>query len=237
MKHTKLLAEKRKILGKKVKKLRRAGITPGNIYGKNIKSQSIQVDTKKFIEVYSEVGETGLVDITLADQTIPVLIQNVNKNFRNQILHADFYQVNLKEKVKAAVPLEVVGEPKAVTDKIGLLMNIISEVEVEALPEELPDNIEVNVEHLANIDDQITVGELKVAQGIEILTDKEQVVAKIGELVTKEAQEEAAAEEAAAEAAKEEGAAEGESAEGEKSSGETEGSKEASTEPKEEAKE
>ena len=208
MKHTKLTAEKRTILGKKLKKLRRDGITPGNVYGKNIKSQAVQVDTKEFSEIYKEVGETGLVDLTLSDQVIPVLVQNVNKNFRNQVLHADFYQVNLKEKVKAAVPLEIIGEPKAVTDKIGLLMNILSEVEVEALPEELPEKIEINVEHLANIDEQVTVADLKVPAGVEILTDKEQVVSKIGELVTKEAAEEAAAEAAAAEAAKVEGGAE-----------------------------
>lgn len=205
MKHTKLLAEKRKVLGKQVKKLRRDGITPGNVYGKHIKSQSVQVKTDDFIKVYSEVGETGLVDLTIGEEVTPVLVQNVNKNFRSQIMHADFFAVNLKEKVKAAVPLEVTGEPKAVTDKIGLLMHVLSEVEVEALPEELPDNIGVNVEHLANIDDQITVAELKVPTGVEILTDKELVVVKIGELVTKEAAEEAAAEEAAAEAAKTEG--------------------------------
>lgn len=237
MKHTKLVAEKRIILGKKLKKLRRDGITPGNVYGKNIKSQAIQVDSREFLNVYSEVGETGLVDLTLTDQTIPVLVQNVNKNFRNQILHADFYQVNLKEKVKAAVPLIVVGEPKAVTDKIGLLMNILSEVEVEALPEELPENIEVDVEHLANVDDQITVGELKAPAGVEVLTDKEQVVSKIGELVTKEAQEEAAAEEAAAEAAKEEAgtetATEGKESTGEGSESTTGEAKAAAEEPKE----
>lgn len=209
MKHTKLVVEKRKILGKKVKQLRRDGIIPANVYGKNIKSQAVQVKADEFLKIHDEVGETGLVDLTIGEEVIPVLIQHVNTDFRHQILHADFYQVNLKEKVKAAVPLEVIGEPKAVTDKAGLLMNILSEVEVEALPEELPERIEVNVEHLTNVDDQITVAELKVPAGVEILTDKEQVVSKIGELVTKEAQEEAAAEEAAAEAAKAEGGAEG----------------------------
>jgi large subunit ribosomal protein L25 len=211
MKHEKLKIEKRKVLGKQVKKLRRDGIIPGNIYGKNIKSEAVQVDAKLFSDVYKEAGETGLVDVDLDGKLTPVLIHNVHKNFRNQVLHADFFQVNLKEKVKTMVPLEILGEPKAVTDKIGLLMNILSEVEVEALPEELPEKIEVNVEHLANIDEQITVGDLKIPTGVEVLTDPAQVVSKIGELVTKEAQEEAAAEEAAAEAAKTEGA-EGEAA-------------------------
>lgn len=211
MKHEKLKVEKRKVIGKQVKKLRRDGIIPGNVYGKNIKSEAVQADAKEFNTVYKEAGETGLVDIELDGKTTPVLIHNVHKNFRNQVLHADFFQVNLKEKVKTMVPLEIIGEPKAVIDKIGLLMNILSEVEVEALPEELPEKIDVNVEHLANIDDQITVADLKVPAGVEVLTDPSQVVSKIGELVTKEAQEEAEAEAAAAEAAKEEGAvAEGE---------------------------
>jgi len=201
MKHEKLKVEKRKVLGKQVKKLRREGIIPTNVYGKNIKSQSLQVDAKEFANVYREAGKTGLVDLELDKKSTPVLIHNVQANFRGNVLHADFYQVDLTQKVKAMVPIEVVGEPKAVVDKIGILMNIVDEIEVEALPEELPENIEVNVENLANIDDQITVADLKVSQGVTILTDSSQVVSKIGELVTKEAAEQALEEAAAAQAA------------------------------------
>jgi len=222
MKHEKLKAEKRKVLGKHVKKLRREGILPANVYGKSIKSESLQVSLAEFDKVYKEAGETGLVDLEFDGKSIPVLIHNVTSNFRGQVFHADFFQVNLKEKVKAMVPLEVVGEPKAVTEKIGLLMNILSEIEVEALPEELPEKIDVNVEHLANIDDQITVADLKIPTGVEVLSDKEQVVSKIGELVTKEAQEQAAADAAAAEEAKAESGAEAaEGDEGTASEGET----------------
>ena len=226
MKRHKLSVEKRKVLGKQVKKLRREGILPGNVYGKEIKSTSVQVSLKDFMPVFKEAGETGLVDLALEGKTIPVLIQNVQSDYRNNVLHADFYQVNLKEKVKSAVPLEIIGEPKAVTEKIGLLINILSEVEVEALPEELPEKIEVNVEHLAAVDDQITVGDLKVSAGVTILTDATQVVSKIDELVSKEAQELAAEEAAAAEAAKAEaGAAEG--AEGAPAEGAAEGEEKA----------
>jgi len=206
MKRESLKVEKRKILGKKVKKLRRDGITPANVYGKDIKSQAVQVPTKEFMSVYGEAGETGLVDLNLEGKTIPVLIQNVYKDYKSNVLHADFFQVNLKEKVKANIPIEIVGEPKAVVDKIGILMNIISEVEVEALPTDLPEKIDVKVEHLVNIGDQITVGDLKIPQGVEVLTDAGQIVAKIDELVSKEAQEQAVQEAAAAEAAKAEGA-------------------------------
>lgn len=214
MKRHKLAVEKRKILGKQIKKLRREGILPGNIFGKNIKSTSVQVQLKEFNPVYKEAGSTGLVDLELDGKIIPVLIQDLQTDYKNNVLHANFYQVNLKEKVKSAIPLEIVGEPKAVTEKVGLLMNILSEVEVEALPEDLPEHIEVNVEHLAAVDDQITVADLKVPAGVEVLTDPTQVVSKIDELVSKEAQELAAEEAAAAEAAKAEaGAVEG--AEGE----------------------
>ncbi len=239
MKREKLKVEKRKVLGKQVKKLRREGILPANIYGKNMKSTSVQVPLKEFSAVFKEAGETGLVDVELDSKLIPVLIHNVHSDFRGNVLHADFFQVNLKEKVKSTVPIEVVGEPKAVTDKIGILMNILDEVEVEALPEELPEHIEINVENLANIDDQVTVADLKVPAGVTVLSDPNQVVSKIGELVTKEAAEEAAAEAAAAEAAKAEAA---EAAEGEQpAEGEVpaEGEAPASQrgEPKEEAKE
>lgn len=207
VKHPKLKVEKRKILGKKVKKLRRSGITPGNVYGKDIKSTAVQLPIAEFMGVYKESGETTLVDLELDGKTLPVLIQNVYRDFRGNVLHADFFQVNLKEKVKANVALELVGEPKAVTEKIGILMHILPEIEVEALPEALPENIEVQVEHLAQINDQITVADLKVPEGVTVLTDEGQVIAKIEELVSKEALEEAAAEAAAAEAAKAETAA------------------------------
>ena len=217
MKRYSLKVEKRKVLGKKVKKLRRDGIIPGNIYGKDIKSQAVQIPAKDFTKVYEEAGETGLVDVSLDSQVIPVLIHNVHTNYRDDVLHADFFKVNLKEKVKTMVPIEFMGEAKAEIDKIGLLEKIMSELEVEALPTELPENIPVNVAHLSQIDQQITVGNLKPPAEITILSDEALVIAKIGELISKEAQEQmaqeaAAAEAAAAESATEEGAvpAEGE---------------------------
>ncbi|MBI4097413.1 MAG: 50S ribosomal protein L25 [Candidatus Levybacteria bacterium] len=201
MKRLQLAAEPRKITGKKVKKLRREGILPANVYGKDIKSQSLQLPLAQFQKVFAEAGETGVVDLTYGTKTIPVLIHNLHTDYRNTPLHADFFKVNLKEKVTAMVPVEIIGEPKAVTDKIGLLMEITPEVEVEALPTDLPEKIELNVEGLANIDDQVLVSDLKKPEGVEILTDPNLVVVKIGELVSKEAQEQAAEEAAAAQAA------------------------------------
>lgn len=192
-------------MGKKVKKLRREGLLPANVYGKDIKSQSLELPLVDFQKVFSEAGETGLVDLKVGAQTIPVLIHSLQTDYRRTPLHADFFKVNLKEKVTAMVPVEIVGEPKAVTDQLGLLMEITQEIEVEALPTDLPENVPVNVEHLASVDDQITVADLKSPPTITITSDPNLVIVKIGELVSKEAQEQAAEEAAAAEAAAAEG--------------------------------
>jgi large subunit ribosomal protein L25 len=214
MKHEVLKVEKRKILGKKVKQLRRDGFIPANIYGKDVKSEALQVAQKDFEKVFKEAGTSGLVDLQFDGKTIPVLIHNLQTDYHNNILHADFYKVNLKEKVKTEVALEFVGEPKAVTDKVGLLMPIMSVVEIEALPEALPENIQVNVEPLAAVDQQITIADIKAPEGVTILNDPAQVVVKISELVSKEAAEQAAEEAAAAEEAKAEEGAEGAPVEG-----------------------
>src|SRR5882724_5826053 len=213
MKHPQLVSEPRTVLGKKVKKLRREGLVPANVYGKGLESTAIQVKLADFQAVYKEVGETGLVDLQFDGKTKPVLIKNLQMAFPlHTPLHVDFYQVNLKEKVKTMVPVVLTGEPKAVTDQVGLLLQTLAEVEIEALPAELPENIEASVEHLAAVDDQVSVEDLKVPEGVTILTAPDQIVAKIGELVVEEPEPEAPAEgeEAAAEGA------EGEAADGEK---------------------
>ncbi len=216
MKREKLTVTKRKITGKKVKQLRRDGILPANIYGKDFKSVSVQVPLKDFEKVYKEAGETGVVDIEIESKTIPVLIHSVAEDYLGNLLHADFYKVNLSEKVKTMVPVLVVGEPKVVADNTGLLMNITTEIEVEALPTDLPENIEINVEGLANVGDQVTVADVKAPTGVKIITDPGQVIVKIDELVSKEAQEQASEEAAAAEEAKAEAGEEAAPAEGEK---------------------
>jgi large subunit ribosomal protein L25 len=207
MKHPLLVAQERKVLGKQVKKLRREGLLPANVYGKNIPSVSLQVQLADFDKVYKEVGETGLIDLQFNGETRPVLTKNLQMNFRSHApLHADFYLVNLKEKIKAMVPVLLIGEAQAVTDKVGMLLQTLSDVEIEALPEQLAENIEVAIDHLAALDDHITVGDLKAPEGVTILTDAGQTVAKITELVIEEPEPEVT----------EETPAEGETAEGEK---------------------
>ncbi|HEX7041885.1 MAG TPA: 50S ribosomal protein L25 [Patescibacteria group bacterium] len=225
-KHT-LSVKKREIFGKKVKKLRREGTLPGNIYGHDFPSEAVQMAAKDFEEVFEKAGHSGIVELKLGDKTIPTLVHEVTRDhITRDFQHVDFYKVNLKEKVKAVIPLVITGEPKAVTDKLGLLMNSLSEVEVEALPTDLPEKIEVDVTNLSEVGESIKVSDLKVSADVTILTEPEHEISRIAELVSKEAEEQAAAEAEAAEGEATEGQAE-----------ETPKEEGAEETPKEEAKE
>src|SRR3990167_3716991 len=214
MEQTPLKAQPRKILGRKVKTLRREGLIPAHVFGRKVKTTHIQLKATEFGKVFEKVGETGIIDLTVDNEKKPVLVKNVQMHPVNDIpLHIDFYQVNLSEKVKVNVPLEIIGEAPAVHKKIGVLLTPISELEIEALPADLPENIQVDVSNFGNVGDETKVKDLKIDRAkVEIHADEELVVAQIGELVTKEmeaveAEVEAEQAEAAAEKATEVGAA------------------------------
>ncbi|MBI4062304.1 50S ribosomal protein L25 [Candidatus Gottesmanbacteria bacterium] len=203
MKKYTLTAQTRQILGRKVKQLRKRGEIPATVYGKNVKSVSISVSGDAFEKVYKQTGETGLIELTLGSHVRPVLINSVQRHPVNRdILHVEFRHVDLKEKVKTNVPLALVGEAKAVTDKIGVLLTILDSVEVEALPTNLPENIKLDVSGLAQVNDEFKVKDLKAPTGVVIVDDGQLTLVKVGALVSREA-EVLAAEEAARKAAAE----------------------------------
>jgi large subunit ribosomal protein L25 len=181
-KKIKLTVEKRKIAGRKVKVLRREGVLPANIYGKNVKSLAVQLPLKSFLPVYQQAGETGLVELKVEseEKPRPALIHNVQfQPVTDQPIHTDFYQVSLKEKVTTPVPIELIGESPAVKEKVGILIQPLAEVEVEALPTDLPEKIEVDISGLKNVDEAVVVGDVKVGEGVKILTEPQQILVKI----------------------------------------------------------
>lgn len=213
MEQVPLKAQKRTILGRKVKTLRREGIIPAHVFGHKVKTEHVQVTENEFLKVFEKTGETGIIDLAIDGQKKPVLVKNIQLHpATDKLLHIDFYQVNLTEKVKVNVPLEIIGQSPAAHKKIGVLLTPISELEIEALPANLPENIEVDVSKLESVGDEIKVKDLKVDRNkIEIHADEEMVVAQVGELVTKEMEAlEAEVEAEQAEAAEEKAAEEGE---------------------------
>lgn len=218
-----LHAEERTVIGKKVKKLRANGKLPGHVFGKGVDGENVAVDTKNFLKIFHDAGETSLIDLKISDEKIrPVLIRGVDYDpVSEEPLNVDFYQVNLKEKVKVPVPLVLIGDqPESVHLGEAIVLQTLNEVEVEALPADLVEKIEVDISSLKQIDDAITLGQLNYdREKLTIHADPEEIVTKLAPAVTAEMEkllEEEAAEKAAAaaEAAPEEGAvpAEGEEA-------------------------
>lgn len=176
-----LKAEIRKISGRKVKNLRKDGILPGNISGKKIKSEAVQVVFKDFAKVYKEVGETGLLTLEIGKEEKPVLIHNLQVNpVSDAPVHVDFLQVDLKEKVEADVPVELTGESPAEKQAMGTVVQYLNEIKVEALPMDLPEKFEVDTSELVEVDQSIMVKDLKVDRSkVDIKTGPEELVVKV----------------------------------------------------------
>ncbi len=180
-----LSVEPRKIFGKKVKTLRKQGILPANVFGNKVASTAVQVKSTAFRPVYEHAGETQIVYVKVEGETDerPILVTNVSYDpMSGDVLHIDLRQVNLKEKVTANIPVEIIGEAPAVKDLQASLITSLDEIEVEALPTDLPENITIDVSGLKNIGDSIKVADLNIDRTkIEVLDDPETVVITVAQ--------------------------------------------------------
>lgn len=219
-----LKAQERDVLGKKVKKLRKSGQLPGHVFGKGLEGENVLVSASEFIKAFHLVGGSGLIDLKIgAEKVRPVLVREVQYDpMSGAPIHIDFFQVNLKETVKVSVPIVLIGEqPESVHLGEAIVLQTLNEIEVEALPTDLVENIEVDIASLKAIDDAITVGQLNYDKSkLTISVPEEEIVVKLAPAVTAEMEqllEEQAAEtaEAAEQQAAEEGAEGGEAKEGE----------------------
>ena len=176
----KIEAQLRTILGKKVKYLRAEGLTPATVYGKGIEPISIQLVTKELEKLFEEVGKSGLVDLSVDGKVVPVLFKNPQYHtVEGNLVHVDCHQVNLKEKITTTIPIEFVGESPSV--KLGnVLVEVLMEIEVEALPTDLPEKIVVDLSVLETVESVITVADLKIDRTIlEVKNSPDQVIVKV----------------------------------------------------------
>ncbi len=175
-----LQASPRTVLGKKVRHLRRQGMLPANLFGHNLASQALQVEEKAFQRAFAQAGMNTLVSLKVAGaEPKMVLIRGLQRNpLKRNLLHVDFYQVAMMEKLTAQVPLVFVGEAPGVAAG-GILLHNIDEVEIECLPGDLVRHIDVDISGLQEIDDTIYVKNLQVSAAIRILRDPDEVVVKI----------------------------------------------------------
>lgn len=185
--------------GKTVKMLRKQGILPGTVYGKDMKSISVQFPTDAFVTLYKEAGETGLVELVVDGKVLPVLVHSVQVHaVTDSLIHVEFHKVNLKEKIHAKVSIEQTGESPASAQKLGVLLVLHDAIEVEALPTDLPEKISVDLTRLTGVGSDITAGSVELPSGVTLISDPTLVLVKIGQLVTKEAEAEVAADAAQA---------------------------------------
>lgn len=179
-----LKAKAREEIGKKVKLLRKEGLLPANVFGKKIKSQAVTIDAKEFDKVYKEAGETSLITLVFEGskkEERPVLVSNIQLHAATgDVLHVDFHQVDLKEKVTASVPVEMAGEAPAEKQGVGTAVLYVDEVEVEALPTDLPEKFVVDISNLSEVDQAVYVKDLKIDKNkVEIKGDLEAILVKV----------------------------------------------------------
>lgn len=180
MSHSELKVEKRTIVGNQVRKLRRENIIPSVVYSNSIKPINIQINIGEFIKVYKEAGKTHVIDLTIGDEIIPTIVQDLDINpITQQVRHVDFLAVNLKEKVTATVPVLLIGEAKGVKENALVLTQNTKELQVIALPDNIPELIEVNVTNLYQIGENISINDLSKSDSYEISEDDNLILASL----------------------------------------------------------
>jgi len=218
MEGLKLEADKRDILGKKTRFLRRKGITPAHLFGHGLESQALQCDTAKLNKLIARAGRTRLVSLGVKGDKEPrsVFIREIQRDPRTgELLHVDLFQVRKAEKIKVDVPIILVGEAPIMKTKGYTLIHSLTSLSIECLPDKLPPQIEVDLSPLEEVGQAIHVSDITLSPDITLHTDLEQMVVKVTEArveveevpvpeeVAAEAEGEAVAEEGAEEKAEE----------------------------------
>jgi len=214
-------AQKRIKLGHSAKNLLNEGFIPAELYGHGVENVHIKFPTKEFMRVYENAGESSIVTVVLEKEEYQALIYGVQYDtLGERVIHVDLYRVKMDEEITTEVPLRFVGEAPAVKEQGGILVKALEELEIEALPKDLPHDIEVDLSSLAQLHSSIHVKDLSVPSGVTITAEPDAVIATITE--QKEEEPEEIPEEASVQEEKEPGALREE----EKSEKETGGEKE-----------
>jgi len=185
---------KREILGKKVRFLRRQGITPVHLFGHGIESQALQCDTAKLQQVLAEAGKTKLINFKIDGEkkARSVIVREVEIELpRRGLVHVDFYQVRKAEEMKVEVPVVLVGEAPALKLRDNTLLQELDTLSVECLPANIPASVELDISSLTESEQVLRVKDIELEKGVTVLNDPEVVVAKISARRVEEVVEEA----------------------------------------------
>lgn len=205
MEKLKLKANKREILGKKTRFLRRQGVTPTHLFGDGVDSLALQCDTPTLQKTIARAGMTRIIALDVEGDKNPhsVFIREIQKEPRSgALLHVDFYQVKMTEKIKFDVPIVLTGEAPAMKEKGRTVSHSLTSLNVECFPDDLPPQIEVDLSPLEDVEQAIFVRDIVLGSGVTVLDEPDQMVVKVSE-VRMEVEEEVVPEELEAEEAEE----------------------------------
>ncbi len=173
-------AQARTLFGKKLRKFRHQGNVPANVFGPKFKSLSVSVELKSFNKIYKVAEETGIIYLKVAKDELPVLIRGVQRHpVSHSLLHIDFRKVDLSQKIETEVPIKTVGQSEAVVQKGGVLLTQANTVKVEALPEEIPHEVEIDITPLTEIGGEIKVANLPKSDKYTVKEDPEKVLISV----------------------------------------------------------
>jgi len=196
VKREELTASRRDVLGKKVRFLRRKGLTPANVYGANIESIPVQIETSLLERLIASVGRNALITLKVDGKRKVAMIRDIDRDaLTDVLLHVDFFQVEMTHKVKVEVPLVFIGESPVEKVSRLLLLHNLSALQVEAFPSDLPKNIEVDISQLAEANQAIHVRDVPVGDNVEVLTELSELVVQVMESRVEAEAEEIVAEE------------------------------------------
>ncbi len=182
-----LEAQLRTVTGSKVSQIRNSGFVPAVLYGKGQEPISLQVPQKDFHKTFKAAGESTLVYVTVDGKTHPTIIHDISRHpGSDAIIHADFYKVNLSEKIKTNIPVVFIGESEAVKEGAILVRNV-NEIEVEALPADLPHEISVDISKLVKFGDQILLKDIDLGSKVEVIGNPDEIIVVAQEPISEEA--------------------------------------------------
>jgi large subunit ribosomal protein L25 len=182
-----LNAQIRTAIGGRLNSLRKSGFMPAVLYGKNQQPIPLQIDIKNFNKIFKKVGESTLIYLNIDGKLYPTLIHDIAKDpIKGNILHADFYKVNLDQKVKSKIPVVFIGESPAVHNLGGIFVRNVNELEVEGFPQDLTHEIKIDISSLKNFGDQILVKDINLGDNIKIEANPETIIATVKEPISEE---------------------------------------------------
>lgn len=173
-----LSVQTREKFGKATKALRREGFIPAELYGHGIKNEHLSVPVKDFTKAFKEAGTSTILYLLVGKEKKPAIIHDVvHDSLTGAVAHVDFYAVRMDEVITAKIPLEFVNESSAVKEKGAIINKSMSEIEVEALPQDLPHAFVIDLSMLDDLDKSIYVRDIKVPKGVKILVEEDTAIA------------------------------------------------------------